>query len=59
MRQVSTAGEGTPPKEQLRLKIVNQLTWDPRVRNSDIQVTISGTKVQLTGIVPNEVFIIQ
>jgi osmotically-inducible protein OsmY len=51
MRQASTAGAGTPPEEQLRLKIIDQLTWDPRVRNSDIQVTISGTKVRLTGMV--------
>jgi osmotically-inducible protein OsmY len=53
MRQPSNAGEDTPPEEQLRLKIIDQLAWNPRLRNSDIQVTISGTKVRLTGIVPS------
>ncbi len=53
MREASTARGETPHEEHLRLKIIDQLNWDPRLRGSDIQVTISGTKVRLTGMVPS------
>src|SRR5574341_93410 len=53
MRQASTARVSTPREEQLRLKIIDQLTWDPRVHGWDIQVTISGTKARLAGTVPS------
>ena len=38
--------------EQIKLNVIDQLKWDSRVDISDIDVTVSGGTVKLTGSVP-------
>ncbi len=38
--------------EQIKRRVVDQLTWDARVEASDIKVSVDGNKVNLTGTVP-------
>jgi osmotically-inducible protein OsmY len=53
MTKASTTQLGTPKEEIKRGLIIEQLFWDPRIDDTNIQVTVDDGKATLTGTVPD------
>jgi osmotically-inducible protein OsmY len=53
MTKTSTTQLGTPKEEIKRGLIIEQLFWDPRIDDTNIQVTVDDGKATLTGTVPD------
>jgi osmotically-inducible protein OsmY len=53
MTKASTTQLGTPTEEIKRGLIIEQLFWDPRIDDTNIEVTVDDGKATLTGTVPD------
>jgi osmotically-inducible protein OsmY len=53
MTKASTTQLGTPSEEIKRGLIIEQLFWDPRIDDTNIEVTVDNGKATLTGTVPD------